>query len=182
MENFFYMTRRRRSLFLARGSARLAFWLLVPPVLAQAPAQSPAQQSAQSPAQAPASLAAPSSSPSPDRPRVIELTADHDSRYRIAGMAKPVITVTAGEPILLRITAIRAKTHNRDGSIHGFSLLRAKDRSLVLGWDFLLHPGVQEFNVVAPSEPGAYEVVCTVICSGNHEGMSMKFIVLPNGG
>ena len=160
----------RRSLMVARGFARISFWLLVPPVLAQAPAQSPPASSAQSPSQSMA------------QPRVIEVTADHDSRYRIAGMAKPVITVTQGEPLLLRITAIRAKTHNRDGSIHGFSLLRAKDHTPVPGWDFLLQPGVQEFNVVAPLEPGEYEVVCTVICSGNHEGMNMKFIVLPNGG
>jgi hypothetical protein len=162
MERFMHLCIRRKSFLLVRGFARMAFWLLVPPVLAQAPAQSPAQ--------------------SPAQPRVIEVTADHDSRYRIAGMAKPAITVTQGEPLILRITAIRAKTRNRDGSIHGFSLLRAKDHSLVEGWDFLLQPGVQEFNVVAPSEPGEYEVVCTVICSGNHEGMNMKFIVLPNGG
>jgi heme/copper-type cytochrome/quinol oxidase subunit 2 len=41
---------------------------------------------------------------------------------------------------------------------------------------------VQEFTVTAPEEPGEYEVVCTVICSGEHEGMNMKFIVLPKGG
>ncbi|HXZ12421.1 MAG TPA: hypothetical protein VEG64_08510 [Candidatus Sulfotelmatobacter sp.] len=162
------MFKFRKGLLVARGSARLAFWLLVPPVLAQAPAQSPM------PAPAPGQALA--------QPRVIEVTADHDSRYRIAGMATPSITVTAGEPILLRITAIRAKTHNRDGSIHGFSLLRARDHTPVPGWDFLLQPGTQEFNVAAPAEPGEYEVVCTVICSGNHEGMHMKFTVLPNGG
>jgi hypothetical protein len=121
------------------------------------------------------------SQPQP-QPRVIELTADHDSRYRIAGQAKPTITATASEALILRITAIRAKTRNRDGSVHGFTLLRAKDRSPVPGWDFLLQPGVQEFTVTAPEEPGEYEVVCTVICSGEHEGMNMKFIVLPKGG
>ena len=56
--------------------------------------------------------------------RVIEVTAGHDSRYKIEGQSKPSITVTANEKILLRVTAIRAKQSNRDGSIHGFSLLR----------------------------------------------------------
>jgi heme/copper-type cytochrome/quinol oxidase subunit 2 len=110
---------------------------------------------------------------------VIELTADHDSRYKIAGMKVPEITVKAGEQILLRVTANRGKSWNRDGSIHGFTLLRAKDRTRVEGWDLLFKPGKQEFQLTVPSEPGEYEVVCTVICSEDHEGMHMKFTVLP---
>lgn len=111
--------------------------------------------------------------------RVIEILADHDSRYKIGGQKQPVITVNAGEAITLRITAKKAKNVNRDGAIHGFTLLRAKDRSPVDGWDFLLKPGVQEFSVTAPTEAGEYVVVCTVICSQDHEGMNMKFVVLP---
>jgi heme/copper-type cytochrome/quinol oxidase subunit 2 len=112
-------------------------------------------------------------------PRVIEVLADKDSRYKIAGQRKPEISVAAGEQILLRITARKAKSWNRDGSIHGFSLLRAKDRSKVDGWDLLLKPGRQDFLMTAPQEPGEYVVVCTVICSPDHEGMSMKFVVTP---
>ena len=111
--------------------------------------------------------------------RVIEITADSDSRYKIAGQRTPEITVKAGEPILLRVTAHRGKSWNRDGSIHGFTLLRAKDRTRVDGWDLLFKPGTQKFLLTAPNEPGAYEVVCTVICSEEHEGMHMKFTVLP---
>ena len=111
--------------------------------------------------------------------RVIEVTADSDSRYKIAGQRVPEITVKAGEQVLLRVTARRGKSWNRDGSIHGFSLLRAKDRTRVDGWDLLLKPGKQEFLLTVPNEPGAYEVVCTVICSEDHEGMHMKFTVLP---
>jgi heme/copper-type cytochrome/quinol oxidase subunit 2 len=111
--------------------------------------------------------------------RVIELLADHDSRYKIAGETIPEITVKAGEQVLLRVTARRGKTWNRDGSIHGFSLLRAKDRTRVEGWDLLFKPGKQEFQLTAPAEPGEYVVVCTVICSEDHEGMHMKFTVLP---
>jgi heme/copper-type cytochrome/quinol oxidase subunit 2 len=113
------------------------------------------------------------------QPRVIELTADRDSRYRITGQRTPEITVKAGEQILLRVTARKGKSWNRDGSIHGFSLLRAKDRSRVEGWDLLFKPGTQEFLMTAPSEPGEYEAVCTVICSEGHEGMHLKFVVLP---
>lgn len=111
--------------------------------------------------------------------RIIELTADSDSRYKIAGQHTPEIIVKAGEQFVLRVTAHRGKSWNRDGSVHGFSLLRSKDRSRVDGWDLLFKPGKQEFHLTAPSEPGAYEVVCTVICSEDHEGMHMKFTVLP---
>ena len=111
--------------------------------------------------------------------RLIELTADKDSRYKIAGMHAPEISVKAGEQVLLRVTARKAKSWNRDGSIHGFTLLRAKDRSRVEGWDLLFKPGTQEFRMTAPTEPGEYVAVCTVICSEDHEGMHMKFIVLP---
>jgi len=112
-------------------------------------------------------------------PRLIELTADRDSRYRIAGQRIPEITVKAGEEIRLRVTARRAKSWNRDGSIHGFTLLRAKDRSKVEGWDLLFKPGTQEFVLTAPAEPGEYEAVCTVICSEDHEGMHLRVTVLP---
>jgi heme/copper-type cytochrome/quinol oxidase subunit 2 len=111
--------------------------------------------------------------------RVIEFTADSDSRYKIAGQRTPEITVKAGEQVLLRVTANRGKSWNRDGSIHGFTLLRAKDRTKVDGWDLLFKPGKQEFLLTVPNEPGSYVVVCTVICSEDHEGMHMKFTVLP---
>jgi heme/copper-type cytochrome/quinol oxidase subunit 2 len=113
------------------------------------------------------------------QPHVIEVMADRDSRYKIAGESTPEITVKAGEQVLLRVTARRGKTWNRDGSIHGFSVLRAKDRTRVEGWDLLFKPGKQEFRLTAPAEPGEYIVVCTVICSEDHEGMHMKFTVLP---
>lgn len=110
---------------------------------------------------------------------IIEVTADSDSRYKIAGQRTPEITVKAGEKLLLRVTANKGKSWNRDGSVHGFTLLRAKERTRVDGWDLLFHPGRQEFQLTAPMEPGEYEVVCTVICSEDHEGMHMKFTVLP---
>jgi heme/copper-type cytochrome/quinol oxidase subunit 2 len=120
-----------------------------------------------------------SSMPSFGQAGVIEVLADKDSHFKMAGMSHPEITVKAGEPLLLRINARKGKTMNRDGTVHGFTLLRAKDHHKVAGWDLELKPGTQEFSLTAPAEPGEYEVLCTVICSEEHEGMRMKFVVLP---
>ena len=111
--------------------------------------------------------------------RVIEVLADKDSHFKIAGQSHPEITVKAGEPLVLRVTARKGKTWNRDGTVHGFTLLRAKDHSKIPGWNLELKPGTQDFALTAPSEPGDYEVLCTVICSEDHEAMRMKFVVVP---
>ncbi|MBZ5509300.1 MAG: hypothetical protein LAO78_27900 [Acidobacteriia bacterium] len=111
--------------------------------------------------------------------RVIEVLADKDSHFKIAGQAHAEITAKAGEPLLLRIIARKGKTWNRDGTVHGFTLLRARDHSKVPGWNLELKPGPQEFTLMAPAVPGDYEVLCTVICSEDHEAMRMKFTVLP---
>src|SRR6476659_2334577 len=111
------------------------------------------------------------SMPSFGQARVIEVLADTDSHFKIAGMSRPEITVKAGEPLLLRINARKGKTWNRDGTVHGFTLLRAKDHSKVSGWNLELKAGPQEFVLIAPVEPGDYEVLCTVICSDDHESM-----------
>src|SRR5262249_52302390 len=112
------------------------------------------------------------------QPHVISVIADKDSRYKIPGQSRAEIVVKAGEPVLLRIDARKGKTWNRDGTVHGFVLLRAHDRAKVPGWNLELNPGLQEFPLTAPAEPGEYEVVCTVICSDDHEGMRMKLLVL----
>ncbi len=110
---------------------------------------------------------------------VIEVLADNDSHFKIAGQSKPEIVVKAGEPVLLRVKARKGKTWNRNGSVHGFTLLRHKDHAKVPGWDLELKQGTQEFALTAPGEPGEYDVLCTVICSDDHEGMRMKFVVTP---
>ena len=50
-----------------------------------------------------------SSMPSFAQARVIEVLADKDSHFKIAGMSRPEITVKAGEPLLLRIDARKGK-------------------------------------------------------------------------
>lgn len=119
------------------------------------------------------------SSAAPWQTHTIEVLADKDSRFKVPGQKRAEIVVKAGEAVLLRIEARRAKNKDRDGAVHGFTLLHAKDHAKVPGWSFELMPGVQEFKLTAPSVPGEYEVVCTVICSDDHEGMSMRFVVLP---
>ena len=111
--------------------------------------------------------------------RVIEVLADKDSRFKISGKKNPEISLRAGEEVVFRITARKAVTGNRDGSVHGFTLLRASNRSKVPGWNLLLMSGTHDFRLTAPSEPGEYLIVCTVICSEEHEGMNMKMMVMP---
>jgi heme/copper-type cytochrome/quinol oxidase subunit 2 len=111
--------------------------------------------------------------------RVIEVLADNDSHFKVAGESKPIIVVKAGEPLVLRINARRGKTWNRDGTVHGFTLLRRRDHAKIPGWDLELKEGRQQFTINAPNEPGDYDIFCTVICSEDHEGMRIKFVVTP---
>ena len=112
------------------------------------------------------------------QPRVIELLADHDSLFKIGKQTSPTLTLKAGEEIQFRITARKAQNLNRNGSIHGFALIRKKDGAKFPDWDLELKPGTQEFVLKVPAEPGEYEIVCTVICSDGHEDMHMKVIVV----
>jgi plastocyanin len=112
------------------------------------------------------------------QPRVIEILADKDSLFKIGRQASPTLTFKAGEEILFRITARKAQNRNRDGSIHGFALIRKKDGAKFPDWDLELKAGTQEFTLKVPAEPGEYEIVCTVICSDGHEDMHMKVIVV----
>jgi len=109
--------------------------------------------------------------------RIIALTADKDSRYRQGRKASPTIEVLPGESLILRITAVRAREVARDGSVHGLALLD-KNSDAVPGWRFFLHPGEQDLAVTAPTQPGRYTAVCTVICSGEHEGMGFTLLVI----
>jgi heme/copper-type cytochrome/quinol oxidase subunit 2 len=110
--------------------------------------------------------------------RVVEILADHDSLFKIGKQVSPTLTFKAGEEVRFRITARKAKTLNRNGSIHGFALTRKKDGAKFPDWDLELKPGVQEFVLKVPSEPGEYQIVCTVICSEGHEDMHMKVMVV----
>src|SRR4030081_1928507 len=95
--------------------------------------------------------------------RVVEILADKDSRYKIGRQASPTLTCKAGEEVQFRITAKKAKTLNRNGSIHGFALIRKKDGAKFADWDLELKPGTQEFILKVPSELQQYELVIILI-------------------
>lgn len=106
-------------------------------------------------------------------PRVINVTADKDNRFKIPGQANPVISVKKNEVIKLRITAHKSTEWDKDGTIHSFTIKELKDQ----GWDLRLKEGVQEFTLAAPGDPGEYQIECTVKCGNGHDDMKMKLIV-----
>ena len=112
---------------------------------------------------------------SAESPRVIEVIADKDNRFKVPGQKKPVITVKAGEVIRLRITSRKGTDWHKDGWVHSFTITALKDQ----GWDLQLKEGTHEFTLVAPEEPGEYEVECTINCGRGHDDMRMKLVVTP---
>ena len=110
-----------------------------------------------------------------ESPRVIEVIADKDNRFKVPGQKKPVITVKAGEVIRLRITARKGPDWHKDGWVHSFTITALKDQ----GWDLPLKEGTHEFTLIAPEEPGEYVVECTINCGPGHDDMRMKLVVTP---
>lgn len=106
-------------------------------------------------------------------PRVINVIADKDNRYKVPGQTNPVITVKKNEVIKLHITAHKATEWDKDGTVHSFTIKELKDQ----GWDLRLKEGVQDFTLAAPGDPGEYQIECTVKCGDGHDDMKMKLIV-----
>jgi heme/copper-type cytochrome/quinol oxidase subunit 2 len=106
-------------------------------------------------------------------PKIINVVADKDNRFKIPGQAKPVITVKAGEVLRLHITAHKAGEWDKDGTVHSFTIKELKDQ----GWDLRLKEGVQDFTLVAPADPGEYLIECTVKCGDGHDDMRMTLVV-----
>ncbi len=106
-------------------------------------------------------------------PRVIQVTADRDNRFKIPGQKQPIITVKAGEVIQLRITSRKGTEWDKDGAVHSFTIVPLKDQ----GWDIRLKEGTQDYTLVAPSEPGEYTIECAVMCGKGHNEMKMKLVV-----
>jgi heme/copper-type cytochrome/quinol oxidase subunit 2 len=110
-------------------------------------------------------------------PRVIQIIADKDNMFKIAGQKtkQPVITVKAKEVIKFQITSHLRDNEfvQKDGAQHSFSIKELKDQ----GWDVRLKEGMNEFVLVAPSKPGEYKIECTIKCGKGHDDMNMKMIV-----
>lgn len=109
-------------------------------------------------------------------PRIIDVTADQDNRFKVPKQKEPVITMKVNEVAVLRITSHKGGEWDiHDGAIHTFTINALKDK----GWNFRLKEGTQKFPVVAPAEPGEYPVECTVKCGKGHDDMKMKLVVTP---
>ena len=109
------------------------------------------------------------------QPRAIQITADKDNRYKIAGQKLPAITVKAKEVIKFQITGHKGTETDPKfpGCIHTFTIKELKDQ----GWDVCLKEGMNEFVLVAPSKPGDYKIECMSKCGKGHDDMGMKMTV-----
>jgi heme/copper-type cytochrome/quinol oxidase subunit 2 len=109
-------------------------------------------------------------------PRVIQITADEDGKFKVPGQkGKPVITLKPGEVVTLKINSVKGTDWEKDGAVHSFTINALKDQ----GWDLRLKEGTQQFTLAAPSEPGEYLVECMVRCGKTHDDMKMKLVVAP---
>ncbi len=111
------------------------------------------------------------------QPRVIQITADSDNRFKVAGQKQPVITVKAKEVIKFRINSKWGdeKDPKWPGCPHSFSVKGLEDQ----GWNKCLKEGMTEIVLVTPSTPGEYKIECLAKCGKGHDDMAMKMIVTP---
>jgi heme/copper-type cytochrome/quinol oxidase subunit 2 len=107
------------------------------------------------------------------QPRVIEVIADKDNRFKVPGESKPVITLKAGEKVVLRITSHFGGEKARDDAVHSFTVKALNDPK----WDIRLYEGTKDYKLVAPARAGEYEIECTVKCGPGHDDMKAKLIV-----
>jgi heme/copper-type cytochrome/quinol oxidase subunit 2 len=107
--------------------------------------------------------------------KVWEVVATKDQSFVVKGDKKPVIRVTAGQPVHLRITAEKAAEMAKDGSVHSFTIKQLADQ----GWNIRLKEGTQDYTLTAPSKPGEYVIECAVKCGPGHADQRMKLIVTP---
>jgi heme/copper-type cytochrome/quinol oxidase subunit 2 len=107
------------------------------------------------------------------QPRVIEVIADKDNTFKVPGERKPVITLKAGEKVVLRITSHFGGEKARDDAVHSLVVKDLRDQ----GWDIRLYEGTKDYTLVAPAKPGEYVIECTVKCGPGHDDMKMKLIV-----
>ena len=108
-------------------------------------------------------------------PRVIQLTADKDNKFKVPGQKQPVSTVKAKEVIKFKVTAHRGTETDPKypGCAHSFTIKELKNQ----GWDVCLKEGMNEFVLVAPSKPGEYNIECMSKCGKGHDDMNMKMTV-----
>ena len=109
-------------------------------------------------------------------PRVIEITATKDNKFKVPGQkGDPVINLKPGEVVKLRFTSFKGPEFEKDGTAHNFNIKEFQDQ----GWNLRLKEGKQEFTLVVPDKPGEYKVECSVKCGKGHEEMRATLVVKP---
>jgi len=106
-------------------------------------------------------------------PRVINITATKDNKFKIAGEKEPVITAKPGEVLKLHIVSFKGPEFEKDGTAHSITIKEFKDK----GWNIRLKEGTFDFTVVVPDAPGEYKSICDVKCGKGHDDMTLKLIV-----
>jgi heme/copper-type cytochrome/quinol oxidase subunit 2 len=108
-------------------------------------------------------------------PRVIQITADKDNKFKVPGQKDPALAVKVNEAIKFRVTGHKGTETDpqHPGCIHTFTVKELKDQ----GWDVCLKEGMNEFVLVAPSKPGEFKIECMSKCGKGHDDMGMKLSV-----
>lgn len=105
--------------------------------------------------------------------KVWEVVAAKDATFKVVGQKKAVITVKAGQVVRLKVIGEKGPEFDKNGSVHSFTVNDLKDQ----GWDVPVKEGVNQFTLVAPSEPGEYDIICAVKCGPGHDDMKMTLVV-----
>ena len=110
-------------------------------------------------------------------PRVIEIYATKDNKYRCPGQkGDPVLNLKAGEVVKLRFHAVRGPEWEKDGTTHDFTVKEFKDQ----GWSVRLKEGTKDVTLVVPDKPGTYKAGCyNVKCGKGHDEMVASIVVKP---
>jgi hypothetical protein len=106
-------------------------------------------------------------------PRIIQITADNKSTFKVAGEKAPIIYMKPGEVAILRITAQKNEDVESDGAVHSLTITSLKDQ----GWDIRLKEGTHDYPVTAPAQPGTYPIECAAKCGKQHYSMKAKLVV-----
>ena len=107
--------------------------------------------------------------------RTVELIADKDNRFKLAGGQPGPVTLKAGEVVKFRVTSFFGGEKAKDGAVHSFVVRSLRDKDPA--WSVRLKEGVQEFTVTAP-KAGNYLIECTVECGPGHDNMNLKMVVV----
>lgn len=111
------------------------------------------------------------------QPRLIEISALEDNKFKVKGQKGSTITVKPKEVIRFKIMSKWGdeKDPKWPGCPHSFSVKGYEDS----GWNKCLKEGNNEFVLVAPGKAGEYKIECLAKCGKGHDDMVMKMIVAP---